>query len=163
MSDELILPARLDSKLDNRIAARQVAAAARREIALFHFDLAPEIFDDAEFAAELRRLATQSRRARIRILIWDSTRPVKDGHQVVRLAQQLTSFIEIRKPPRDYRDVADAALVADEMAYLYRPLAGRYEAQAALDDAPRARELQRRFDEMWQLAEPDPEFRRLGL
>lgn len=163
MSDELVLPARLDSKTDNRAAARQIAAAARRELCLFHFDLAPEIFDDAEFAGHLRRLATQSRRARIRILLWDSTRAVKDGHQVVRLAQQLTSFIEIRNPPRDYADIADAALIADGKAYLYRPLASRYEAQAALDDAPRARELQRRFEEMWQLAEPDPEFRRLGL
>lgn len=163
MSDELILPAHLDSKTDTRAAGRQIAAAAQRQIVLFHFDLAPEIFDDAEFAAELRRLATQSRRARVRILIWDSTRPVKDGHQVVRLAQQLPTFIEIRKPPRDYGEVADAALVADERAYLYRPLASRYEGQAALDDAPRARELQRRFEEMWQQAEPDPEFRRLGI
>ena len=53
--------------------------------------------------------------------------------------------------------------MADETALLYRPLYSRYEGYADLNAPMEARQRLRSLAEIWEQAEPDPEFRRLGI
>lgn len=153
----------LKSLADNREAAISVAGLAKRELALFSRDLEPVLYDQQEFIAAVQALATRSRMSRIRVVCIDPGASVRAGHRIVALAQRFSSYIEVRRASRNHAELADTFLVADDVALLYRPLSSRYEGYADLHAPSQAREKLRGFEEIWQQAEPDPEFRRLGL
>ena len=149
--------------VENREIVLAMAGQARRNLYLFTRDLDPPLYDNAAFADALSALARGSERAHVHVLVQDSARAAKDGHRVVELAQRLSSKVRIHRPSREYADLRETFLVADELGYLYRTVADRYEAQASFRDRKRARELTRYFEEIWQRSEPDPQLRRLSL
>ena len=153
----------LKSLVDNRDASVAVAAAAKRELVLFSRDLEPLLYDRQEFISVVQALATRSRMSRIRIVCIDPGASVRAGNRVIALAQRFSSYIEVRRASRDHEDLVDTYLVADDLALLYRPLCTRYEGFADLRAPQQAREKLKGFEDIWQQAEPDPEFRRLGL
>lgn len=154
---------RLSSLRDNREAAVAVAVLAKRELALFTPDLEPLIYDQEEFLGVVRALATRSRFSRIRVICLDSGPSVRAHHRFIGLAQRFSSYIEVRRASSDHAGLTDTCLVADETAFLYRPLFSRYEGYAELQAPMEARQRLKGFDDIWQQAEPDPEFRRLGI
>ena len=147
----------------NQRGAVRVARAANRSLALFTRDLEPQTYDTEAFLAEVRRVALAGRYARVRVLVQDSARAAREGHRLVELARRLSTYIELRKPHDDHRNLIESFLVADERAVLYRKEADRFEGYADLDNPLEARRLLRTFDEIWQRANPDSEMRRLGL
>ncbi|MGA9853368.1 MAG: hypothetical protein WBR15_10610 [Gammaproteobacteria bacterium] len=148
---------------DNRNAALELVSAARTNLALFTRDLEPSIYDTAEFVAAVQQLALHSRFSRIRIVVIDPTAAIKGGHRLVELGRRLTSYIQFRRPSADHAKLSESFLIADETGVLYRPLASRYEGFADPDNPFEARTRLRSFDDIWEQAEPEPEFRRLGL
>lgn len=153
----------LNSLADNRDASVAVAALAKRELALFSRDLESLLYDRLEFIGVVQALATRSRMSRIRIACIDPGPSVRAGHRLVALAQRFSSYIEVRRASKDHENLTDTFLVADDLALLYRPLCTRYEGYADLHAPMQAREKLRIFEDIWQQAEPDPEFRRLGI
>lgn len=153
----------LETVADNRDAALAVAREARRSLVLLSWDLEPPIYATPDFLDTVRALATSSRFARIRILVQDPTRVIRQGHRLVELARRLSSFIEIRRPHPEHRDLPESFLVADERAVLYRTLASRPEGVVDLHDPVLARDKLRLFDSLWEKAETEPELRRLGI
>lgn len=154
---------RLSSLRENREAAVAVAVLAKRELALFTPDLEPLLYDQEEFLGVVRTLATRSRYSRIRVVCLDSGPSVRAQHRFIGLAQRFSSYIEVRRASRDHAGLTDTYLVTDETALLYRPLYSRYEGYADLNAPMEARQRLRGFEDVWQQAEPDPEFRRLGI
>ncbi|MGK3946300.1 hypothetical protein ABK046_49100, partial [Streptomyces caeruleatus] len=69
-----------------------------------------------------------------------------EGHALLALTQRLPSVFRLRTPidPED-RQAAEGFIVADETAYLFRPLATRFEGSACLDGPARARQLAQEF------------------
>lgn len=153
----------LTDRNGNREAAIQLAGQARRSLAVFTRDLEPAVYDTNEFLSAVQQLALRSRYSRIRIVVVDPTLAIKDGHRFIELARRLSSYIKIRRPSPDHAKLADAYLVADDTGVLYRPLASRYEGFADPHDPFEARARLRNFDDIWEQAEPEPEFHRLGL
>lgn len=162
-SDKKESSRRLSSLGENREAAVAVAAFAKRELALCTPDLEPLLYDQEEFLGVVRTLATRSRFSRIRVVCLDSGPSVRAQHRFIGLAQRFSSYIEVRRASRDHAGLTDTYLVADETALLYRPLYSRYEGYADLNAPMEARQRLRAFEDIWQQAEPDPEFRRLGI
>ncbi|HEY3858917.1 MAG TPA: hypothetical protein VGM47_04820 [Gammaproteobacteria bacterium] len=154
---------RLETLADNRAGAVAVAAVARRELALFSHDLEPLLYDKDDFISVVQALATRSRMSRIRIVCIDPGASVRAGHRVVNLAQRFSSYVEVRRASPDHAQLAETFLVADEEAVLFRPIASRYEGYADLHAPLEARKYLKQFSEIWEKAEPDPEFRRLGI
>lgn len=153
----------LGAASDNRDAAAAVAGEARRELAIFTRELEPQLYDTRAFLDAAKSLALSSSRARIRILLVDSARAVREGNRLVELARRLSSFFDIRKPHPDDAELAETFIVADEKALLHRPLASRWEGYANLHDPLRAREKLKQFEELWQRSRPDPEMRQLRI
>lgn len=153
----------LESWTDNQVAAVEVGTAAKRALRMLTYDLEPQIYGEPDFIEVVRGVATSGRFASVRVLVQDSARAVRDGHRLVELARRLPSFIEMRTPHADHRNLIEAYLVADERALLYRKQADRYEGFVDVDDPLQARRLVREFDQVWGRAAPDPELRRLGL
>jgi hypothetical protein len=154
---------RLETLADNREAVVSVAAVAKRELVLFSRDLEPLLYDRNEFITTVQALATRSRMSRIRIVSIDPGAAVRAGHRLVALAQRFSSYIEVRRASRDHASLTESWLVADEAAVLFRPMAPRYEGYADVHAPLEARQHLKTFDEIWEKAEPDPEFRRLGI
>ncbi|MGH8278163.1 MAG: hypothetical protein ACRETQ_01150 [Gammaproteobacteria bacterium] len=153
----------LSIRTDNRTAAAQIATQARRSLAMFTRDLEAPIYDVPEFLDAARALALRSRYSRIRIVVIDPTSAIKDGHRLIELARRLSSYIEVRRPSEDHAKLADAFLIGDDIALLYRPLASRYEGFADLYTPVAARGRLSSFEDIWGHGEPEPEFRRLGV
>lgn len=154
---------RLETLVDNREAAVAVAAVAKRELALFSHDLEPLLYDKDEFIKTVQALATRSRMSRIRVVSIDPGASIRAGHRLVALAQRFSSYIEVRRAARDHVGLAETWLVADAEAVLFRPVASRYEGYADVHAPFEARQHLKTFEEVWGKAEPDPEFRRLGI
>jgi len=154
---------RLETLADNRAAAVGIARSAKRELVLFSRDLEIALYDDEEFIGAVRALAASSRFARIRIVSIDPGPAIRAGHRLVALAQRFSSYIEIRRAAPDHATLAETFLVADGTGILYRPVASRYEGYADLSAPMQARLQLKTFEQIWNIADVDPEFRRLGI
>ena len=153
----------LKSLAENRQAAVAVAAVAKRELVLFSRDLEPLLYDQQDFITVVQALATRSRMSRIRIVSVDPGPAIRAGHRLVHLVQRFSSYMEARRASRDHQELTETFLVADDVALLYRPLVTRYEGYSDVHAPMEARQKLQLFDDIWEQAEPDPEFRRLGI
>lgn len=136
---------------------------ARRSVDIVSRYLDPALYDTEEFCAALRTLIVGTVRARIRILVLEPGPVVARGHRLVELAQRLTSFIQIRVPSPQHQDLSEAWLVVDDRSYLHRRTATRFEATGSTNSPRDAGRLTARFEEIWALAQPDANLRRLYL
>ncbi len=148
---------------ENRNAAISLAKQARHGINIFTQDLDALIYDNDEFekcATDLARIHPSSQ---IRILVIDSSKAVQNGHRLIRLAQNLTSSVFIKKPSRDHQGEKSSVMLADGVGMLYRMNDSQYNFDASINFmAPqRAGKLSDFFNEAWEHGEPDPQFRRL--
>lgn len=141
----------------------RMAEQARRSMCLLSRDLDARLFDQRPFLDAVRALATSSRYARCRVLVQDPAPAVQRDHRLLETARMLSSFVEIRRMHSDYKDFNEAFLTVDERAYYYRSRTDRHEGEVCFNGPMRARDLNRLFDEIWQVSEVDPQFRRLHI
>jgi hypothetical protein len=76
-----------------------VAREAKRRVSIFTHDLEPGIYDDADFLEVIKRLVLSQAYARIRVLIADPTRAIKNGNNFVHLGRRLNTYLEVRHEP----------------------------------------------------------------
>lgn len=146
---------------DNLRATVAFARQCRRLYRIFSRALDPGVLDHPEFLDAIRLFALRSQHSRVQILLLDSEKVIKRGHRLVELARSLSSYFDIRRPAEQYRDAADAFIVADESGVIYRKHGDRYEGTADFHAQRDARDLIGRFDEIWQQSHTDPEMRGL--
>ena len=137
---------------------------ARSEVALLSRDLEPTLLDHAAVIEAFKRVALTGRHARVRLLVQEPRRAISDGHGLLRLAQQLSSAIELRVPVED-RDLAEpsAFLVNDRGGYLVRALGSRPEAEGNTCNPGRHAQLLALFNEIWERSQPSADLRVLGI
>ncbi len=140
-----------------------MAGQCRKTLEIVSRELDPQVYDDQQVADAVKQLALQSRYAKIRILVFETTAIAKRGHRLLDLAMKLPSYIEIRKPGKEHRNFNQAFLIADGVGYIHQPHAARYEAQMDFKRRRIAGELQKTFDDMWEKSEADMNLRRLNI
>lgn len=146
----------------NRRVAITLTRQARRSVDIFTRDLDKKLYDNRDFLDAVQNLAVNNR-GLIRILVKDSDKAVKYGHRLIALSQRLTSFIEIRKVAEDFKEYNEAFLVADEIGFVHRKHADRFEGIARFNAAKEAVNLLVFFNEVWRHSAPDPNLRRIYL
>lgn len=143
--------------------ARQHALAliqqVRRSLTIYTPDLEPWLYNHSSIQKACSRFLLAHPRNRLRILVSDSTRAVKEGHRLVTLSRRLTSNFFVRKVHPDYPVNASTFLVADECGMLIRPNAEQYSGHALYRDPVRARQQLRLFDAAWDRSLTDPDMR----
>lgn len=146
-----------------RRAVIEVANEATRRVSIFTHDLEPGIYDDPDFLEVIKRLVLSQAYARIRVLIADPARAVKNGNSFVHLGRRLNTYIEFRHVREDLRTHAESFCIADETALVYRLQANRWEGIADTFEPSIAKVYGRMFDEIWHASEVEFEFRQLGI
>ena len=153
----------ISSQEEARRAVIDVAGVATRRISIYSHDLDPGIYDDPDFLEIVKHLVLSQTYARIRVLIADPTRAIKNGNAFVHLGRRLNTYIEFRHVRKDLRTHAESFCIADETALVYRLQASRWEGIADTFEPAVARLYAKMFDEIWLASEVEIEFRQLGI
>ena len=153
----------ISTREEMRQAAIEVVKEATRKVSIFTHNLEPGIYDDPEFLEIIKKLVLSQTYARIRVLIADPSRAVKNGNNFVHLGRRLNTYIEFRHVREDLRTHAEAFCIADETALVYRLQANRWEGIADTHEPAVAKLYSKMFDEIWLASEVEIEFRQLGI
>lgn len=140
----------------------QCASNALRNIRICTPDLEADIYDHQPFADALLSFVRGNRHARIQILVQDSSHAIRYGHRLIRLAQTISSSMEIRKTSADEKFLDDSFLIADMSSFVYRS-PGLHTGVHNSNCKHRSQKLLDMFTPVWNIAEPDIETRRLNL
>jgi hypothetical protein len=140
----------LTSFEDVREAAVEVAACAQRSITIMTPDLEPDIYDSDEFIEAVKRLVLAKRYARVRVLVTEPQRTVRNGNRFVALGRRLNTYIDFRNLREDYRtEVHDAYIIADDTAVMYRANGRRYDGIIGKQESVIARQHLDAFEQPW--------------
>jgi hypothetical protein len=153
----------ISTKEEMRLAAIDVVREAKRKVSIFTHDLEPGIYDDPDFLEIIKRLVLSQTYARVRVLIADPSRAIKNGNNFVHLGRRLNTYIEFRHVHEDFRTHAESFCIADEASLVYRLEASRWEGIADTYEPPVAKLYSKMFDEIWSASEVELEFRQLGV
>ncbi len=153
----------ISTQEEMRQAVIDVASEADRKVAIFTHDLEPGIYDDPDFLEVIKKLCLSQTYARVRVLIADPTRAIKNGNAFVSLGRRLNTYIEFRHVREDLRTHAESFCIAGETALVYRLQADRWEGIADTFEPAVAKLYTKMFDEIWQASEVEIEFRQLGI
>ena len=146
-----------------KLAATNLANQAKKSIYIFSHDLDSKIYDQNDFIDAIKNLAIRSEHSHIRVILQNNEKAQREGHRLVHLWRRLTSKIEIRRPPADYKDYPENFLLADQTGYLLRKLYTDYEAVADFNSRLETNKLTTLFNEIWEQSEPDSELRSLHI
>lgn len=164
-------PRRLESEVielqsveDCRRLALQLLQQARHQVWIYTRDLDPEVLHGAEMVAELRRIATSSRRSEVRVLVQDVAAAQQGHSPLLDLAQRLSSRVLIQQPEMEVEgQYPGAFLLNDVGGWLSRPLATRFEGEARLHAPGSHRQWLEHFQRAWDRSRPVSELRAQGL
>ena len=74
-------------------AVIDVAGEAIRKLSIFTHDLDPGIYDDPDFLEVVKHMVLSQTYARIRVMIADPSRAIKNGNAFVNLGRRLNKYI----------------------------------------------------------------------
>ena len=144
--------------------ASNIVTGARRRIWIRSLELESWLFDDLELLAALREFATAGRDGQVLILLHDAAAPQANHAKLLELAQRVPSVFQFREVDDPvYREDRSAMIASDSGGYYTRTQGDRAEGSACLDGRARVRQLQQRFEEIWERSRPVAEYRALGL
>lgn len=157
--NDIILTSRDEVKATNLSLTQQTS----RNINIISKNLDAAIFGNQEFVEAIKQLSISSKSSKIRILIKDSDSMCQNGHRMIKLIQQLTSSIDVRKVAKEYSSDSREFSLFDHKGVIYRPHAERYDGFAHFNRPRLVSELLNYFNEVWEHSLPDEKLRRVYL
>jgi hypothetical protein len=153
----------ISTKDEMRNAVNDVTKEASRKLSIFTHDLDPGIYDDPDFLEIVKHMVLSQAYARIRVLIADPARAIKNGNSFLQLGRRLNTYIEFRHVREDFRTHAESFCIADETALVYRLQHQRWEGIADTYEPAIAKLYGTMFNEIWLASEVEIEFRQLDI
>jgi hypothetical protein len=148
------------SNLDEyRAAVAEIATRAKRTLSIYTPNLEPQVYDHDSFIDPVKRLVLARSHARLRVLISDPGRAVRDGNRFFMMARRLTSYIDLRNVAAEYRSNPCAFIIADDKTIAYRQQASRWEGIVEFNDTNIVKRYLTYFDEVWAGSLIQPELR----
>jgi len=142
-----------------RAAVDAVASSAQRLMTIYTPDLEPDLYDQNGFLEIVKRFVLARRFAKVRVLLSDSSRLLRDNNRFIAMGRRLTSCIDIRPAVGGVKQRASAYLIADDRAIVYRVHPDRWDGVADLNNPPIARQYLDEFDEIWHASSSDEQAR----
>lgn len=145
----------LENINDTRKAILELTVSALRSIKIFTSNLEPELYDTEDFRKTLLDFSRGNRHAKIQILATSTENAIHQGHQLIRLAQETPSVIQIRNTPEDYQTLNIAFLLIDQSNFVFkRTDSGSTSLLSSCTH--RTNRLLEFFTATWEQSEKDP-------
>ena len=132
---------------------------ARQNLCLYSPDLEAWLYSHSSVQQACTQFLLASPKNRLRILVRDVGKPVRQGHRLLTLARRITSNLHIRRINPDHPADECAYLLADDRGLLLREQPEQYAGYALYNDPGRVRQRQAQFDQAWDLSLLDPDLR----
>jgi len=132
---------------------------ARQNLCLYSPDLEAWLYSHSSVQQACTQFLLASPKNRLRILVRDVGKPVRQGHRLLNLARRITSNLHIRRINPDHPADECAYLLADDRGLLLREQPEQYAGYALYNDPGRVRQRQAQFDQAWDLSLLDPGLR----
>jgi len=145
----------LTSLEEARVAIDTAAALAQRMISIYTPDLEPDLYDQSAFLEIIKRFVLSRSFSKVRVLLVDPTRVMRDSNRFIAMGRRLSSYIDIRYVADHAPQRASAYLIADDRAIVYRLRADRWDGIADFNNPPVARLYLSEFDGVWNASAPD--------
>ncbi|MBD9416014.1 histone acetyltransferase HPA2 [Pseudomonas sp. PDM16] len=136
---------------------------ARQSLSLYSPDLEAWLYSHSSVQEACTRFLLASPKNRLRILVRDVGKPVRQGHRLLNLARRITSNLHIRRINPDHPSDESAYLLADDRGLLLREAPEQYAGYALYNDPGRVRQRQAQFDQAWDISISDPDLRSILL
>jgi len=158
----LATPARTEEPLsvlttlaEARVAVDTAAASAQRMISIYTPDLEPELYDQSAFLEIIKRFVLSRSFSKVRVLLVDPARVMRDSNRFVAMGRRLSSYIDIRYVADHAPQRASAYLIADDRAIVYRLRADSWDGIADFNNPAVARLYLTEFDSVWNASAPE--------
>ena len=147
----------------NKNAVLSMVRQGSLSVSIYTQDLDPQVLNDERFAKLLLNMVKHYKQMQIRILVRDPMKAVKSSHVLIRLAQQLSSHIEVKTIPDIFSEVKASFMVVDRKGFYYRAKATEFSGSVNFNSPARAAKLLEYFSDVWEKSEHDPHFRKLHI
>lgn len=138
-----------------RAAVNEIAGSARRLISIYTPDLEPELYDQTLFLEITKHFVLSRSFSKVRVLLAEPTRVMRDSNRFVAMGRRLSSCIDIRYVAENSPQRASAYLIADDRAIMYRMRADSWDGIADSNNPPVARLYLQEFDSIWNASAMD--------
>jgi hypothetical protein len=145
----------LTSLAEVRAAVNEIAATAQRIISIYTPDLEPDLYDQSAFLEVIKHFVLTRSFAKVRVLLAEPTRVMRDSNRFVAMGRRLSSCIDIRYGAAQSQQRASAYLIADDRAIVYRMRADTWDGVADIDNQTAARLYLQEFDQVWNASAVD--------
>jgi len=152
-----------ETRAENSLVANHMANQCQRNLNIISRALDPVVFGTEVFVNAVKYLALRHRRATIQIIVFETDIIVERGHRLLELSGKLSSFIRLRKAHYSFDAYNECLMIADATGYIHRQNGSRYEGRSNFKDRRQADSLLKQFENMWELATPDPDLRKMIL
>jgi hypothetical protein len=139
----------LTSLAEVRAAVNEIAATAQRLISIYTPDLEPDLYDQTAFLDVIKHFVLTRSFSKVRVLLAEPTRVMRDSNRFVAMGRRLSSCIDIRYVAAQAPQRASAYLIADDRAIVYRMRADTWDGIADANNPPAARLYLQEFDSIW--------------
>ncbi len=139
----------LTSLAEVRSAVNEIAATAQRLISIYTPDLEPDLYDQTAFLEVIKHFVLTRSFSKVRVLLAEPTRVMRDSNRFVAMGRRLSSCIDIRYVTAQAPQRASAYLIADDRAIVYRMRSDTWDGIADANNPPAARLYLQEFDNIW--------------
>jgi hypothetical protein len=139
----------LTSLAEVRAAVNEIAATAQRLISIYTPDLEPDLYDQTAFLEVIKHFVLTRSFSKVRVLLAEPTRVMRDSNRFVAMGRRLSSCIDIRYVTAQAPQRASAYLIADDRAIVYRMRADTWDGIADANNPPASRLYLQEFDTIW--------------
>ena len=139
----------LTSLAEVRAAVNEIAATAQRLISIYTPDLEPDLYDQTAFLEVIKHFVLTRSFSKVRVLLAEPTRVMRDSNRFVAMGRRLSSCIDIRYVAAQSPQRASSYLIADDRAIVYRMRADTWDGIADINTPSAARVYLQEFDQVW--------------
>lgn len=132
-----------------RAAVNEIAATAHRLISIYTPDLEPDLYDQTAFLEVVKHFVLARSFSKVRVLLAEPTRVMRDSNRFVAMGRRLSSCIDIRYVTAQAPQRASAYLIADDRAIVYRMRSDTWDGIADINNPPVAKVYLQEFDAVW--------------
>jgi len=153
----------LKSVSDFREHSIKMLSTSSRRCLILTQDLDANVYAEPLFLDSLSELARSGSQIEIKILVKNFKPAIESGHALIRLAQKLTSKIQLKKISQEPENNEMEFMICDMRGLIFKNDEAVYQGFANYNAAPEIKRLQEEFIYLWERADDEKELQLLHI